>query len=249
MDSPERGGHEDKVGAMNVRWGDERRFHAGMAIALAVVVIVGFAPSFYLKPFFADRRPLSALVSVHGVAFSAWIALLLTQTALIAARRPDLHRKLGMAGAVLAVAMVFLGAATALSLAARLLPDRGAVAAGHAAVAIFDLPIFATLVGAGIVLRRKPQSHKRLMLLATVAILGAAVNRLPLPAPLAGRAMRFLLVDSFCLSLMAWDLITRRRIHVATLAGSCAILLDQIAQARVGDSEAWARGIAWWLQG
>jgi hypothetical protein len=225
-------------------WVIERRFYAGMIFALAAVVFVGFGPSFYLRGVFASERVLTPLLYVHGIVFSMWIALLATQSALITFRRPDVHRKLGLLALLLASAMVVLGSATALTLAARLLHGHGPIAAGHASLALLDLPVFAGLVVAGVLLRHRPQAHKRLMLLATVAHIGAAINRLPLPAELTGRYARFLLADLFCLSLAVWDVISARRIHVATLAGTSAIILDQILQASLGSSAGWSRGVA-----
>jgi hypothetical protein len=225
-------------------WAIERRFYMGMSTALGAVVFVGFAQSFYLRGVFAGGRVLTPLLYVHGVVFSTWIALLATQSTLITFRRPDVHRRLGLFALLLASAMVVLGSATALTLAARLLHANGATAAGRASLALLDLPVFAGLVVAAILLRHRPQAHKRLMLLATIALIGAAINRLPLPAELAGRYARFLLADLFCLSLIVWDLISAARIHAATLAGTSAIILDQIAQASLGQSDGWSRAIA-----
>jgi len=225
-------------------WVLERRFYAGMIIALAAMVFVGFAPSFYLRSFFAGGRSLTPLLYVHGLVFSAWMALLITQSALITSRRPDLHRKLGALGLLLALAMLIAAAATALTLATRLLQSKGANAAGHAALALLDLPVFASLVLAAVLLRRRSQTHKRLMLLATVVIIGAAVNRLPLPAEFSGRFVRFLLLDLFLCSLVVWDVLSAGRIYLATLAGTSAIILDQIGQVYLGQSEWWSQSIA-----
>jgi hypothetical protein len=82
------------------------------------------------------------------------------------------------------------------------------------------------------------------MLLATVALIGAAINRLALPAAFAGHFTRFMLADLFCFSLIVWDLVTARRIYLATLAGTSAIILDQIAQVRFGDSAWWSQFVA-----
>jgi hypothetical protein len=82
------------------------------------------------------------------------------------------------------------------------------------------------------------------MLLATVALIGAAINRLALPSVFAGHLARFFLADLFCFSLIVWDLVSTRRIYLATLAGTSAIILDQISQVRFGESEWWSRFVA-----
>src|SRR6266540_6354206 len=83
----------------------DRRFFTGMAIAAALTVFIGFAPTYYLSGTFGGR-PLTTLVHIHGAIATAWILLFLTQTSLIAATRTDLHRRLGVAGALLAVLLL-----------------------------------------------------------------------------------------------------------------------------------------------
>src|SRR5256885_13375210 len=89
-------------------------FFPTMAIALAVVVFAGFSQTYYLKGYF-DSPPLTPLRIVHGAVFTSWIALLIVQTAAVAANRRDVHRRLGLVGAAIAAAMVGLGTALAVS--------------------------------------------------------------------------------------------------------------------------------------
>ena len=79
-------------------WESDRLFYMGMSLAMALTVFAGFAPTFFLK-LFSDSPPLSPLLHMHGLAFTSWYALFFTQTVLIANQRPDIHRKLGIAGA------------------------------------------------------------------------------------------------------------------------------------------------------
>jgi hypothetical protein len=72
-----------------------------MAIVAALTVFVGFAPTYFLKALFGAPS-LSPLLHVHGLLFTSWIVLLAAQTALVAGRRTDVHRRLGLAGGVLA---------------------------------------------------------------------------------------------------------------------------------------------------
>src|SRR4030095_11486970 len=88
--------------------GFDHWFFSGMALLMLVTVLVGFAPTYYLAGVF--RAPLpSLIIHLHGAAFSCWIVLLVVQTSLIAARRVDIHRRLGLAGFTLACLMVVLG--------------------------------------------------------------------------------------------------------------------------------------------
>src|ERR1044071_9515795 len=79
----------------------ERLFYTGMSAAFVVTVFAGFARTYYLRPFF-DARPLVTVLHLHGLVFTSWILLLVVQTALVAKRRTDVHRRLGVAGGGLA---------------------------------------------------------------------------------------------------------------------------------------------------
>ena len=97
-------------------------FFSTMVLLIFATVFVGFARTYFLAGVF--RAPLpNVLIHIHGAVFSAWILLLITQTALVSARRVDIHRKLGLAGFALACAMIVLGLlASANSLARNFAP-------------------------------------------------------------------------------------------------------------------------------
>jgi uncharacterized membrane protein len=157
----------------------EHRYFLDVAIAVTVTVLAGFVPLYTLRLLSHDPN-LTLLVHAHGFVMTAWIALFLTQTLLIARHRADLHRRLGMFGVGLAVLVVLVGMPTLVNAAARKSHDI------HNAqflwmLAAFDgiaLLAFSCLVGAAILLRRRGDYHKRLMLLATVSLLGPAFGRL-----------------------------------------------------------------------
>src|SRR5258708_23447525 len=83
-------------------------FFSGMALLLLATVFVGFARTYYLAGVFHAPLP-SFIIHLHGAAFSCWILLLVTQTSLVSAGRVDIHRRLGIAGFLLACLMVILG--------------------------------------------------------------------------------------------------------------------------------------------
>ena len=80
----------------------ERLFYVGISVVVATTVFAGFARSYFLKSYFGSP-PLMPLLHLHGLVFTSWIVLLLTQTTLVAANRTDIHRRLGIIGAVIAV--------------------------------------------------------------------------------------------------------------------------------------------------
>jgi len=226
----------------------ERLFYTGIAVAMFATVFLGFARSFFLRPWFPDVPAAPEPVFfVHGVVFTAWLVLLVVQPALVAARRTDLHRKLGWVGAGLAVAMVALGTFGALVAARR---PTGFVGVPipplqFLAVPLFDMALFATLVGLAIVKRRDTQSHKRLMLLASVNLLAAGIARWPFAMMQAGPPMYFGLSDLFIVALGAWDLASRRRLHPVTLWGGLAIVVSQPLRLVLSGTEGWLAFARW----
>jgi hypothetical protein len=203
----------------SARWSPERIFYLGMTLAIALAVYVGFARSFFLRPLFpAWPSPAEPILYVHGAVFSGWCVLLVVQSALVTAGRTPLHRRLGVWGAGLAASMVALGTHAALVAARR---DSGFVGIPvpplqFLVVPIFDMLLFASFVTLAVVRRRDAQAHKRLMLLATLNLITAAIARWPGVIGVGSPLLFFFLSDLFLVPLVLWDRSTRGRLHPAT---------------------------------
>lgn len=226
----------------------ERLFFSGLAIAAALTVFAGFAPTYYLKGYF-NGSALSGLLHVHGLLFSTWIVLFVTQTLLVAARRTDIHRRLGVAGAILAAAMIVVGYLTAVDAVRRGSSIPGVHPHSFLIVPIADVVFFAGFIVAALYYRRRPDTHKRLMVLATAGLLTAAIARLNIhligaPNPL----VFFGVTDLFLVALAAYDLLTRRRLHPATLWGGLVLILSQPLRVIASGSEPWM-ALAGWMVG
>jgi hypothetical protein len=232
------------VHTATVRGQSGRSFYVGIAVVMAITVLIGFAPSFYLKAFTAAPS-LSPLVWVHGVLFTGWIALLVTQATLVAKDRADLHMRLGIFGVVVAVAMVIVGLLTAIS-AARLghVPPGAPPPLMFLAIPFFSIVEFGILFGAAIALRGNSQAHKRLILLATIAIVGAAIARLPLA--FAGTPPGFFAIsDLFILACVIHDWRAHGRVHpVYAWAGSLLVILQPLQLVFMGTGP-WLAFATW----
>lgn len=223
----------------------ERWFYIGMSIALVITVFAGFAPTYYLRPYF-NTAPLMPLLHLHGFVFTSWLVLFVTQTTLVAAHRTDIHRRLGVAGGMIAVLMVLLGVTTALVRANQgATPLPGISPLSFLVVPLGDMFVFPILVGAGFYFRRRPDVHKRLMLLATISILAAAIARLPFAIMRAGPPAFFGLTDVFVLACVLYDLVTLRRIHRATALAGLFIVASQPLRLMLGGTHAWLSFAAW----
>jgi hypothetical protein len=215
-----------------------------MALALGLTVLAGFASTYYLRFFTGGPRatlsggPFTALVHVHGALFTAWVLLFIVQTALVASRRVAVHRRLGLAGAALAGAMVVAGALTAVATAARGSAPLGVDPLAFLAIPLFDMVLFATFVTSALVLRRDTEAHKRLMLLAYISIVVAAVARLP-GVLSAGPPAFFGLSFLFVVVAGIYDLLSRRRVHRVYLWGGALILASVPLRLAISGTGAW----------
>lgn len=223
----------------------ERWFYIGMSLAVLATAFAGFAPSYYLRPFYTSAA-LMPLLHLHGVVFSAWLVLFITQTLLVAAHRVHIHRRLGIAGGVLASLMVVVGVVTALVRAkqgAAPLPDISPLA--FLVVPLGDMFVFAILIAAGFYFRRRPDVHKRLMLLATISILAAAIARLPFAIMQAGPPAFFGFTDVFVLVCVVYDLVTLRKVHRATWMAGLLIVASQPLRLMLAGTGAWLAFAGW----
>jgi hypothetical protein len=214
-----------------------------MTIAIFAVVYVGFARSFFLRPWFPEFPvPPERFFLLHGLVFASWIVLLLVQPLLVAAGRSDLHRRLGGFGVVLAIGVVLSGVYGALLAAGRPGGFNGVPVPPTAflAVPLFDMLMFATFVSLALRAVRNPQAHKRWMLLAAMTMLMPAFARWP--GDLIGKlgiVGVFAVGDAFLLPLAAWDLRSRGRLHPVTLWGGLALVASQPLRLAISGTAAW----------
>jgi hypothetical protein len=214
----------------------DRRFYLAMALAVGMTTFVGFGPTFYLGPIY-DARPLPPLIVLHGVVFTAWIVLLLVQSSLVTLGRLHWHRRLGVAGAALASLMLVVGALAAIASARRGFAPNGLDPLTFMAVPFGSLALFAGFFGAAVAWRRRPELHKRLVLLATIAILTPAIARFGFvhQRPVIALA----LTNLFVLVAIAYDWRSRGRVAPAYLWGGLAIALSGPLRILIGRSGAW----------
>src|SRR5712691_1182248 len=223
----------------------ERWFYISMSIAAVITVFAGFSRTYYLRPYF-NTAPLMPLLHLHGLVFTSWLALFLIQTTLVAAHRTDIHRRLGILGGVIAGLMILIGPSTAVIRASQgATPVPGVSPLSFLVVPLGDMFVFAILVGAGFHYRRRADVHKRLMLLATISILAAAIARLPFTIMQAGPPAFFGLTDVFVVACILYDLITLKRIHRATALAALLIVASQPPRLLLGGTHAWLAFAGW----
>ena len=229
----------------------DRVFYGSIAIALALTVFVGFGPTYYFRifsrsPLLATGGPVTLLVHVHAMLFSAWVLLFIAQTTLVAQSRIAVHRRLGIAGGVLAALMVVIGTLTALKKAARGEAPAGVDPDQFLMIPVSDMVFFAGFVTAALLLRANREAHKRLMLLAYVCIVVAAVGRFPGMLPLGPPAF-FGLAFLFILAGVIYDKTSRGRVHPVYAWGGTILVISVPLRLLISGTDAWKRVAQWML--
>ena len=221
----------------------ERGFFSAMALAATVAVVWGFAPTYFLKPLHGSR-PLSALLHVHAALFTTWMVLLLVQTALVATRNTRVHRRLGHVGVAIVPAMLVLGWMAGVDAAHRGSTIAGLAPEGFLVIPLAAIVVFSILAGSALSLKRRPDYHKRLMLLATIELCTAAIARIPFVAPY-GPPGFFGVTDLFVVAIIAFDLTTLRKVHPATLWGGLLLIASQPLRLMIAGTGMWLAFATW----
>lgn len=204
------------------RW---RFFFVFMASVLLIIVAVGFMPSFYWPGSFGPpeaatiNKDAPAYIIAHGVAMTSWFLLYFIQAMLAAGNKISVHQRLGIAGAVLATLLVPLNA---------LVVARSVSRSGLGALPVMGdfavLALFAVMVALAIRARKQPDVHKRLMLIATIAMTAPALARWPgaeAAVPFSVIVPHLLLMGA----ILVYDKVAHGRIQRATGWGIVAYVL------------------------
>lgn len=211
----------------------ERNFFMGMAILIAATVVIGFG-SFTLRGMVVHPIPL--LVHIHGVLFVSWVAIFLAQTALIQRNARAAHRRLGWFSLAIAVAILVVGPLTAMeSVSLNRVPPFFPPNI-FLALSFLEIAQFGGLVAAAIILRKRTDWHRRLMLGAMLAILGPAWGRvlpMPLLGPFGGFAVMAVTLIYVAIA-MGFDGRSRGKIHRAYYWVAAAVVIEGVGTPLLG---------------
>ena len=223
-------------------------FFSGMAAVALIAVLVGFARTYFLAGLF--RAPLpNLLVHIHGAAFTLWILLFITQISLVAARRVDLHRRLGLLGFVLAMAMLVLGSVTASDSLARHVAQPGTDTVEEVrafyAVPLGAMLMFSTFIYFGYRYRLQPAVHKRLMWFATLSLLDAGFDRWPVFDPYSLPVVNLICFTPLFLLMIGYDWWSKGKVQRVTIWSTIFMLFVQQSRHPLGHTAVWQNFAAW----
>lgn len=235
--------------------GHTPRFYVAMAAVCFVIPMLTFAPTYYLQ------LPAGTVVGtrglhLHALVFTAWPALFFVQTWLAYTGRRRRHRAWGLAGVSLATALVISGfASVARQLDASLAAGYGDTARAFALLPTAQVLLFTAFFAAAIARTTDPEAHKRCMLLATIALMPAALVRIPFalvigvapgmrpgqvpPPPVFMPVLVALIADLLIAAAILYDWRTRGRPHKAYLVGGAATVLVHLLVVPISGTAGW----------
>jgi hypothetical protein len=217
-------------------------FYAGTAVAFALSVFVGFSRTYYFRGLFGTPH-LSTLKHIHGAVFTLWMVFFVCQTLLVSAGRTDLHRRIGWAGAIFALAIAVLGGVMTFQ------SVRDGYASGRPGMAlllingVIDLLLFCGFFAFALIFRGRKEIHKRLMMLAMISLIIPALGRFPVP----GGMIKWV-ICAFSLTGVIYDLVFLRRLYLTNIVGALLINAGSPLRFMIADTEAWQKFSEWFTR-
>src|SRR5215207_5277165 len=220
----------------------ERTFFLWIAILFPLTVLIGFAPTYYLKPLFASPPVPRLLTHVHGIVMAWWVALFIAQVYFIRTKRIKVHQQLGMLSLALAATIVVTGWATAAAAAkyGSASTPPGVKPLEFLIVPFFDMIVFAILFAAAVYYRRNAPNHKRLMLLTVLNFIPPALARYPFGLTQTyGPLWFFGVPDLLAVIFVVVDTWRNKKLNIAFLAGAIFMIASHWLRLPLSATSLW----------
>jgi hypothetical protein len=216
-------------------------FFPAMGFLILSVVVLGFAQTYFFAGMLRAQLP-STLVHIHGALFVSWIFLVTIQPLLVAMGKVTWHKTLGVFGVILPPLLVVFGVLTLFAFIRRTGADADVPPELLLTGDLEELALFVVLTSWGLLVRRQAASHKRLMIMGTMAMLGPAIARWPIPfSPLGTICIQL----GLPLLVVIYDLWSSRRVHRSTTIAFAMIAVGLLAVLPVSGFGFWQLLVAW----
>jgi hypothetical protein len=227
----------------------ESGFYFYMSLCCAAVAFIGFAPTYWL-PMATKTLKAGPIVHLHGAVFFGWSLYLVFQTWLASSGRVAWHRSVGMIGVSLATAMTIFGTLVAIhAMQAAAAIGMRSEGIAFAIVPLSGIAFFAVAFTLAVANVRRPEIHKRLMMLAAISILDAAIARWFMtflappgavgPPPVAVTLPPAILAWLLVVAAMIYDWRSRGRPHPVYLIGGTALLSVKLLNLPISSLQGW----------
>lgn len=250
------------IGSVSIAASRQRSFHLTMACVCLAIAVIGFAPT-YWRGLASGTFRGGPIVHLHALVFYGWMILYTAQTALIAAGRTERHRSLGLLGIALATMLVISGMAVSIAGGVRAEDaGYGREARAFMIVSWSAMAVFGTLVWMAIANVARPDRHRRLMLAATISMLGAPIARwflvlfapetlqsgsVAAPPPVVVSVPPAMLGNLLFIAMLVHDRRTLGRFHPTTVKAAMAVTAVSLVIVPISATGAWDQLARWVL--
>jgi len=224
-------------------------FFLWMTVAMAALVFGGFSLTYFIPMATGTLQAVPPVTHVHGAVYFSWMLLLVYQAVLVHRRRVVTHRGLGLLGIAIASALVILGTLVTVLFARSDLADPAIY--GVTYISLVAIVAFGSLFALAMRNLNDPAAHKRYVLMATLAFVIGALNRIFAVLFDVGfdthatYLPKYLCVDVFVLAMLAYDWRTLGAPHRATLIGAFVNVVPQVLHVPIVDSAAFIALTQW----
>jgi hypothetical protein len=207
----------------------DRHFYFLMSLLIGLITLYGFSRTVGDK-LVHPLIPRPFALYLHAALFSVWVAFFIAQSALVTTGNVRWHRITGWFGAVIGLGVLVVGVWTALTMARfNVLHFHSRHADLALLISFYDISAFAIPFALAIYWRRKPELHRRLMLISMCALMAAAFGRFPIPPHVRPVVFFYIAVDFLLLIGIARDLVVTKRMHPAYICALAAFIVCQLA--------------------
>lgn len=220
----------------------EHFFFSGMTLLLLATFFIGFASSYYLAGITNAPLP-DKTIHVHAIVFTIWMLLFVAQVSLTFINKVNIHRQLGIISFCFTFLMIPSGLMASVDTLKRTIAP--GIDELLFMINITMLLSFTSFMAAAYRMKSNPAAHKRLILIANIALVFAGLIRWPFNLlfhniPIAARASYL-----FLLPLVLFDLWSMRKIHRVTLWSSILLIFVFELRFMIAKTIVWLDFVAW----
>jgi hypothetical protein len=218
----------------------DRALFWAAAIGFPLLVVIGYAKTYYFSGFF-DHKPLAnSIVHAHAFIMSLWVVYFTAQIALIRTKNIRIHMTMGWVGVALAAIVIVVGMWAAVdSHFVRYTAPPGVSPHAFFMVPLVGMILFIIYFAGAIYYRKRPAEHKALMLMTAINFVAAAIARIPILPPQMAMIQYYGLTDVLALASFGWYTWKHKKFNWVFAGAVALLIVSQPLTVMIGFSKMW----------